>query len=282
MPSMFFGQYLLAKGLINRNALLDAIRRGREVNLPIPTLAVREGHISPSKAAGLMALFRTSERSIEDICIKSGALSDSIFQELKEIQDQEHQRIGDCLVEGKHLSRDDVDRHAKEFQAQERLDIQRIESNLDRFPESQAISTSIDLVVFHFQRMANCAAKIKTVELAHGEIKDNRRRYAQRIVSDSAFTIAVDLPDVLAHRLAEGFLGITVESGGEVAQDAVCEFVNVVGGNACTHLEKPGCRVLPEPPFTSGIDTPPKPDGESICAELISEDAPFEIHLFFE
>ena len=282
MPSMFFGQYLLAKGLINRDALLDAIRRGREVNLPIPVLAVREGFINASTAAGLMALFRTSERSIEDICINSGALDKNRFRELIAIHNQEHKRIGDLLVDGHHLTREDVDRHATEFQTQERLDLQRIEANLDHFPESRAISTTIDLVMFHFQRMANCAVKLKSVKSAHGEIKDKRRRYAQRIIGDIVFTFAVDLNDPLAHRLAEGFLGITVEPGGDVARDASCEFVNVVGGNACTHLEKPGCTLRPEPPFSSGIDTPPKPDGASICADLISEDAPFEIHLFFE
>ena len=93
MSSMFFGQYLLAKGLINRDALLDAIRNGREVNLSIPALAVREGHISPSTETGLMALFRTSERSIQDICVASGALSEDLFQELKSIQDQDNKTL---------------------------------------------------------------------------------------------------------------------------------------------------------------------------------------------
>ena len=40
MGSMFFGQYLLSKGAINRDALIDAIERQRSTNLSLVELAV--------------------------------------------------------------------------------------------------------------------------------------------------------------------------------------------------------------------------------------------------
>jgi hypothetical protein len=40
---MFFGQYLLSRGAINREALIDAIERQRSTNLSLVELAVRDG-----------------------------------------------------------------------------------------------------------------------------------------------------------------------------------------------------------------------------------------------
>jgi hypothetical protein len=40
MGSMFFGQYLLSKGAINHEALIDAIERQRKTNLSLVELSV--------------------------------------------------------------------------------------------------------------------------------------------------------------------------------------------------------------------------------------------------
>ncbi len=45
MATMFFGQYLLGNGAIDRAALLDALDRQRRSNFSLPELAVRQGLI---------------------------------------------------------------------------------------------------------------------------------------------------------------------------------------------------------------------------------------------
>ena len=45
MGAMFFGQYLLSKGVINREALIDAIDRQRKANVSLTELAVRRGFL---------------------------------------------------------------------------------------------------------------------------------------------------------------------------------------------------------------------------------------------
>ena len=42
MSSMFFGHYLLENGIIDREALLDAIERQRRTNRSLPEIAVEE------------------------------------------------------------------------------------------------------------------------------------------------------------------------------------------------------------------------------------------------
>ena len=65
-------------------------------------------------------------------------------------------------------------------------------------------------------------------------------------------------------------VGIPLESGSEAAIDAVCELVNIIGGNACTQLESFGFKLRPEPPFSTVENGPV--DGSRPCyhAEILA------------
>ena len=67
MATMFFGQYLLAKAAINREALLYALERQRHSNLSLPELAVQQGLIDRSQANSIMVFYRMSNAPIEII-----------------------------------------------------------------------------------------------------------------------------------------------------------------------------------------------------------------------
>ncbi len=278
MPSMFFGHYLLGKGAIKREALLDAIRRQREVNLTLPDLAVREGLLERRAADSIMALFRTSARSIDELC-RSRGLSQEAVDSLLAIQQRERRLIGDCLVEGGHLSRDQVDSLLASFRTQEQVEQQRIESSVGASPRAVTIRTCLDLSVFHLQRIASAPVKLQEVDGSDGRLAGGTRRYAQRVVGGEVFTLAMDLTDPLARVVAEGFLGAPVEVGSETAQDAVCEFVNVVGGNVCTKLERPGHRLVPEPPYATARASAGAAAG-SAKAIVLCDETPFTIQVF--
>ena len=97
---------------------------------------------------------------------------------------------------------------------------------------------------------------------------------------DRELCCALDLPSQVATVVAQGFIGIPVEDDSEVAIDAVCECVNIIGGHACTELEASGFRLRPEPPFSTEGDEPAGELRSSIRARVMAGEFEVDVRVF--
>jgi CheY-specific phosphatase CheX len=138
----------------------------------------------------------------------------------------------------------------------------------------------VELTVFHFGRVTGRPAKLGALAISPVELAEGRQRFSQRIVGDGDFTIAVDLPPEFVRLVAQGMLGIDIKAGSETETDAVCEFLNLIGGNACTRIEQLGLLLRPEPPICSGSGNLVTPSEQAVFATVVSGDDDFDIRVF--
>ncbi|MFV2072687.1 MAG: chemotaxis protein CheX [Thermoanaerobaculales bacterium] len=279
MIAMFFGQYLLSKGVIDKTALIDAIESQRSTNLTLPEFAAREGILEPHQAEAILARYRTSDASLWELCLRAG-LTPEQLEELTRIQRSGWVRIGTALVDRGHLTMEEVEEHLAEFRELEREADQHLEGRFLGCREPEIVKTCVELSLFHLGRLADRPAKLRALEEDHGEIVGDRRRYAQKLVGDRDMYVALDLPSDLASTMAQEMVGIPLEEGSEAAIDAMCEVVNVIGGNACTRLEAEGIRLRPEPPFSSSAADAPFPGVSAIRASILAGDAELDVLVF--
>ena len=129
MGAMFFGQYLLSKGVINRDAFIDGIERQRRSNVSLTELAVRRGFLEPKRQEAILLRYRTTDADLEELCLESGPLDREQIDELLRIQRSDWVRIGAALVAGEHLTRDEVEEHLEQFFEVQRESNQEIEAN---------------------------------------------------------------------------------------------------------------------------------------------------------
>jgi len=280
MATMFFGQYLLAKGAINSEALLEALDRQRRSNLSLPELAVQQGLIDRSQANSIMVHYRMSDAPIEVILEENGGLDHEQIQRLQRRQRSSWLRIGAALVEGGHLSEDELGAKLADYRSLESAVNQEIREAMHHLPDSEAVSACVELTVFHFARVSGRPAKLESVSVEPDEFEGDRQRFSQRIVGDGDYTIAVDLPPVLVASVAKGMLGFDIEAGTETEADAVCEVINLIGGNACTRVEQLGRLLRPEPPQWSGSVGVVSPSRSAVRATVVSADVRFDIRVF--
>ena len=281
MAAMFFGQYLLSKGVIDREALIDAIERQRRSNLSLPDLAVREGMLDPARAEEILARYRTSNVDLEELCLQSGYLDSQQFEKLTRIQRADWVRIGSALVAGGHLSQQEVEKRLADFREMERAADQRLEADFMSCREPGTVKTCVELSMFHIGRVTDKPVKLRALAAeSDGGLAEGRRRYGQKLAGDRDLVVALDLPSGLAAVMAERMLGMPLENESEAAVDAVCECVNMIGGNACTRLEASGLKLRPEPPFSVGFEEPAFPDGRCARAEIIADEAQLDVRVF--
>jgi hypothetical protein len=279
MATMFFGQYLLAKSAINREALLDALDRQRHSNLSLPELALQQGLIDRRQANSIMVQYRMSDAPIEVILEESGGLSQEQIQRLQNKQRSSWLRIGAALVEGGHLSEEEIAANLADYRSLESAVDQEIREAMDHLPGSEAVSACVELTVFHLARVTGRPVKLRSVSVEADSLGADRQRFSQRIVGDGDYTIAVDLPPELVAEAAQGMLGFEVDPGAEAEPDAVCEVINLIGGNACTRIEQLGQLLRPEPPCWSGSGELVTSADPVVRAVVVSADVEFEIRV---
>jgi len=280
MATMFFGQYLLGKGVIDREALLDALDRQRLSNFSLPELAVQQKLINRDQATEVMARFRMSDAPIEGILAEIGGLGQDQVERLQRQQRSSWLRIGAALVEGGHLSDEEIAANLEEYRSLESATDQEIHRAMHHLPDSEAVSACVELTAFHFGRVSLRPAKLGSVSVGPDVLESDRQRFSQRIVGDGDYTIAVDLPPVLIASIARGMLGFEIEAGSETEADAVCEVINLIGGNACTQIEQLGRLLRPEPPVWSGSGGVVSQPGPVVRVVVVSADEEFDIRVF--
>ena len=280
MGAMFFGQYLLSKGIIDRDALIDGIELQRKKNLSLTALAVRRGYLETRQEEAILLRYRTSEADLEELCLESGLLDREQLDELLRIQRSDWMRIGSALVAGGHLTREGVVEYLAEFHDSQREVDQELEANFKACRDPETVKTVVELAVFHLGRLSDRPIKLRTFGEDTGVLVDGRRRYAQKLVGDREFFVALDLDPAMASTVAEGLIGMPLEPGSEAAIDAVCECVNIIGGNACTRLEALGLKLRPEPPFSTEGNEPAEASGSIVRAEVIAGETEMDVRVF--
>ena len=280
MGSMFFGQFLLSKGAINREALIEAIELQRKTNLSLVELAVRDGCLEPQRAEDILTRYRTTDAGLEELCLEYGQIDREKLDELRRNQQSDWVRIGVALVASGHLTRDQVVEHLAAFHEVQHEANQQLEADFRACNDPETVRTVVELAVFHLKRFTNGPVKLQNLTEDRGVLSSGRRRYAQKLLGDRELCIALDLPLQVATVAARGFIGIPVEDDSEVAIDAVCECVNIIGGHACTRLEASGFRLRPEPPFSTEGDEPAGELRSSIRARVMAGDHEVDVRVF--
>lgn len=280
MGATFFGQYLLSKGVIDRDALIDAINTQRKLNLSLTELAVRHGYLEEQQADEILSRYRKTESTLEDLCLESGYLNRDQLDELIRVQSSDWMRIGAALVAGGHLSCEEVEDHLEVFHEIQRRAENQIEADFSACREPETVRTVVTLAMIHLGRVTDQPIKLRALSKDARDLSDGRRRYVQKLMGDRELYVVLDLPLEMDSVVAKGLVGIPLESGSEEAIDAVCELVNLIGGNACTQLESSGLRFRPEPPYSTIDNGPVTETMPCFRAEVLAGETEVDLQVF--
>jgi len=280
MGAMFFGQYLLSKGVISREALIEAIELQRRSNLSLTEFAVRKGYLTEEQNSAIQVRYRTSDADLETLCLESGLISREQLDELIEIQRSDWVRIGAALVAGGNLTREEVEERLAEFREAQREADRKLNADFESCPNPELVRSVVELTVFHLGRLTGLPIKLGSFSEGTGRLRPGRRRYGMKLIGDREICIVLDLPPEVAESVAQGLIGMPVDAESEVAIDAVGECVNIIGGNACTRLEALGIRLKPEPPFSTADDGPATTESSAFCANVIAGEQGFDVQVF--
>lgn len=286
MPSRFFGQYLMEKGLITREMFLAAMHHQPAIGLPLLALAVSKGYLTEDQLARLDERSRRTGAAPIELAAREGMLSFGQLEELEQGPTQRCLYLGETLVQKGFLSLPQFGR-AFALYRQDCPEQTAVTSALPAgvaIPHREIVDSLLDSFIDIFVHYTKQVVRVVGVSTSRPVEYGTPWVFSQQIVGDVCvrLLLAVEEPLVLAIASEMFQQEVTSVDGG--ALDAVAEFENVVGGTACTRLGEMGLTVKAEPPEVMDAGAVRAPASRDVVA-LDLETAKASLHfvvLFLE
>ncbi len=112
----FFGQYLLKKGIIDKETLLRAIEYQTIYSKKVGTLAKEKGYLTNSEIKEIYNYQKSIDIPFNDIAIGLGYLTDTQLNEILELQRATRIYLGQALIELGILSEAMIEKLLKDYQ----------------------------------------------------------------------------------------------------------------------------------------------------------------------
>jgi CheY-specific phosphatase CheX len=284
MSAKFFGQYLLEKGRITSQQLVDALEFQKSVSQPIGALALDHGLLSVDQVKLILGRQLKNERRFGELAVSLGLLTQAQVDELLQVQSSHKILLGEALIIKGYISVETLERELKEYKKEEDKLSTQINATFNTIANKQIVKTFTDLMVMMFNNFGQQDIKVEQCESGKDKVRLFRWVISQKIAGENlGFNCLLSVPPKLMLRMASTMLDQNVTTTDELALDATKEFVNIANGNACAKLSEDGVELTMLPPEV--YETTTKPyllhNKDVVCVHLTSPDAKLEVAFEF-
>lgn len=252
MATKFFGQYLLEKGLINKDQLLATLDEQRTQNPRIGYLAVAEGFISMAQAKQINQRQISTDARFGDLAIFMGLIDSEQLDHLVELQSRKRKFFGELLIELKYLDAETVAAELQMHQLQQRKYSSQIQGLVENHNFSQSINTSVNIACKLFTRILLVPARFSALATGQDleEYCDSPLQLSSiTIESVKDITLSIVAEENLMLEIASRLIGIDrAEVDLDLGVDATGEFLNILVGYYAKETIPQDCSYNVTPP----------------------------------
>ncbi|HSK29163.1 MAG TPA: chemotaxis protein CheX [Candidatus Limnocylindria bacterium] len=285
MSSRFFGQYLLEKGRITSQQLLDALEYQKNITTPMGTMALEREWMTAEQIKQVLQQQRRNNLRFGEISVAFGFLTQAQVNELLEDQETTHRvRLGEALVIKKYLTLETLEKELKDYNKEAETFASEVSAGFKTVAHKEIVSTFTDLMLMMFRRFGKQDIIIERCESGKDKVRLFRWVISQKIAGETGeFNCLLSVPPKLLLQMASTMLDENVSTADELTLDASKEFVNIANGNACARLSEQGVSLTMMPPEVYETTTTPYPlqDNEVVCVHLAAPDAKLEVAFEF-
>ncbi len=285
MSAKFFGQYLLEKGRINSQQLVDALEFQKQVKVPIGVLALEAGLLSAEQVKLVLARQANNDKPFGELAVSLGLLTQAQIEGLLQNQASHRVHLGEALIIKGYLSVDALEKDLKEHKKEEEKITMQVAAAFNSIANKHIVKTFTDLMVMMFTDFAEQRdIKVERCETGKENVRLFRWVFSQKIAGDNVeFNCLLSVPPKLMLQMASTMLDQNISTPDELALDATKEFVNIANGNACAKLSADGVELTMQPPEVYETTMKPYPfrNKDVVCVHLVSPDSKLEVAFDF-
>lgn len=245
MAVKFFGQFLLERGAVTREQLLEAVAYQEAKNLKLGDYAVSKGYLTAEQLTRINDEQQRTDMRIGELAVLMGMITRPKLDELLMMQKNDHVMIGEAFVRKGLLTPDVVERELVAF----REDQRPYAHSVATAPEGSddAVVASADITMKMLQRVAHVEAKLGDAAPVEMIPTDAYCAVSVKFSGDSNSEYVLCFTRELAARIAVSFVGTTTVTDADI-KDGAREFCNIVCGNVMAVMARKGKAVEISPP----------------------------------
>jgi CheY-specific phosphatase CheX len=251
MAVKFFGQFLVEKGIVSREALLKAIELQEQKNLKFGEMALAMGYVTQDDITRAHHAQLSRDIKLGDLLVEIGILTLNQLNEIITRQKNNHLYIGEALVLVGALSNEQLQQHLDGFKADQAPYISERVELPGGISNPEVWEMAADLTYKMITRVLGLpfrAGKCHTIST----VATNFVMAAMDLSGEVDARFIISVSQELQKSVAKAILGeASVDNEPpEVLEDTVMEFVNVVCGNIAAKASQAGRIVNINPPVT--------------------------------
>ncbi|WP_298037653.1 chemotaxis protein CheX [uncultured Desulfuromonas sp.] len=249
MAVKFFGQFLVERGTVGREQILQAIELQEKTNLRFGEMALSMKLMTDSDVERVHLAQRSEDLRFGDMAVKLGIITPEQLQQVLTRQKNSHLYIGEALVKIGALARHDLIRYLDEFRKDQAPFLERRTIVPEGLANAETWAMVADLTYKMLTRVVN-------LEHRPGPCSVTSSLQSHGVVVAMDFTGALQARYLLSissgvqAQIARAILqeaDVSAEPQ-EVLDDTVMEFVNIVCGNAVAKAAQMGFQMDIRPP----------------------------------
>lgn len=256
MIPKFFGQYLLERGIVKREQLIEAIKYQDDNKQKLGEVALEKGYLTPEQVDRINNEQKTTDMMFGELAVKMKYLTDQQLEELITIQKNHHMYLGEALVKKGFVSQKTIDMQLERFKEEQKNIIPQdikldFESELNPY-----IIHYVDLLTKLLRRVSDIESKIGNAIVREDKVDVHYVSIYIDLSGAVNSRLMISLTKDAAYEVARSYLGVDLDDE-DVAIETAGEFLNVVCGNLATLMEREGKKVkISVPQYIKGFDKP--------------------------
>lgn len=259
MFSQSFGHYLLNRGLITREQLVDALEFQKSVHVKFGVIAVDEGYMTPVQVGEVHLKQKQVDKRFGEIAIELGYLTDEQVDELVSKQKQNHLFLAQALVDREYMTIDQFGTALHDYKNENSLSEDQfeafksgsIESLVDNLLETQDSEKKaiygkyLSLFAKNLIRFVDDQVYL---EVAGQTIPQTVNWFVhQEIIGESPLFTAIAANEEVFLHIASQHAEEELTEVDELAKASVCEFLNLTNGIYLVNMSNWGFELNMKP-----------------------------------
>ena len=118
MYTQFFGNYLLSRGAVTTQQLVDAIKEQSSAHIKLGTLAIHSGYMTASEVENIIIMQTHQDKRFGELAISEGYLTDAQVHELIECQNPDFLLLGQILIEKGIMTHAEFETYLIDYQSE--------------------------------------------------------------------------------------------------------------------------------------------------------------------
>ena len=246
---MFFGQYLLEKGSLTKDQLIESINYQKSKILKLGEIALDRKLLTEKEIAKIHNEQKRTDMRFGDLAVKMKLLTAEQLGEIITIQKNNHIYLGEAIVACGHMDQTSIDRELQCFK-EEQKSVPPIEVMIQEdVPQKELVEICVDLTEKMMRRVGDMISKSGQVRTESGSVKNLGVASTLKFRGDIIAKYILNLSWEVGHEIArKTFKKEDLPFDEELIADTISEFVNIVCGNVRSKMIETGKKIDIIPP----------------------------------